>query len=81
VIASEPGLPPLVDRVTFTLPLINSARKVLFLAAGSDKAEAFQAVQRDLERPAKQAITPAGKVRPDHGELQWFVDRTISGSA
>jgi 6-phosphogluconolactonase len=76
VTASEPGvLPPPVNRVTFTFPLINAARRVLFLVAGADKAEAFQTVQRDLEQPLEQAITPAGKVRPTAGELRWFVDR------
>ena len=80
VVASPPGvLPPPVDRVTFTLPLINAAHRVLFLAAGADKAEALQAVRADLEKPPDQAKTPAGKVRPVSGELLWFVDRAAGG--
>lgn len=79
VVSSEPGvLPPPVDRVTFTLPLINAARRILFMTAGPDKAEAFRAVRRDLEQPPEQAVTPAGKVRPTNGELLWFVDRAAA---
>jgi 6-phosphogluconolactonase len=58
IVASVPGtLPPPVDRVTFTLPLINSARNVVFLAAGADKAEMVkQATQGgDIPTPPVQA--------------------------
>lgn len=78
VVASGPGvLPPPVDRVTFTLPLINNARRVLFMVTGVDKAEALRAVRRDLEKPVDAAATPAGKVRPA-GELLWFVDQAAA---
>ncbi len=81
VVASKPGvLPPPVDRVTFTLPLINAARRVLFMAAGADKAEAFQKVRRDLEHSSEQTTTPAGMVCPESGELLWFVDRATAAA-
>lgn len=80
VVSSSPGvLPPPVDRVTFTLPLINATHRVLFMAAGADKAEAFQKVHQDLHEPPEKALTPAGMVRPD-GELHWFVDRAMAGT-
>ena len=55
------------QRVTLTLPAINAARQVLFLAAG--KAGIVQAV---LNEP--DAGYPAQHVRPTTGELVWLVD-------
>jgi 6-phosphogluconolactonase len=57
------------DRVTLTLPVINSARHVFLLVTGSDKAGIVQAV---LEGPAQQL--PAQRVAPGTGELVWLLD-------
>jgi 6-phosphogluconolactonase len=47
-VASGPaGLEPFVDRVTMTLPMLLSARRLVFLVTGSDKAEAARRVFRD----------------------------------
>jgi 6-phosphogluconolactonase len=56
-------------RVTLTLPAINTARHVLFLVSGSDKARIAQAV---LE--GDHGIYPAQQVRPTAGELTWMLD-------
>lgn len=56
----EPGMEPYVPRVTFTYPLIDAAREVLFVVAGADKAEA---VARAFGEPPDPAA-PAGRV-PD----------------
>jgi 6-phosphogluconolactonase len=43
-----PGMPPLVSRITLTLPVVNAAREVLFLVTGEEKADA---VHRALTGP------------------------------
>jgi 6-phosphogluconolactonase len=57
----RPGRPPLVPRLTFTLPLLNAAREVLFLVSGEDK----RAV---VEHPEAY---PAGRVQGDR--VRWLV--------
>ena len=72
VVDSPPGvLPPPVERVTFTFPMINAARQVMFLVAGANKAEAVQDV---LEGNATVEKRPAAGVRPEHGKLVWLLD-------
>jgi 6-phosphogluconolactonase len=73
---SPPGtLPPPVDRVTFTFPSINAARHVLFLVAGSGKAEALRDV---LEGDFLPESRPAVGVRPTAGTLTWMVDEAAA---
>ena len=65
--------PPLVDRVTLTLPVINAARKVAFLAVGADKA---QIIVRILEnRNENGSPLPAQLVQPISGTVTWYVDQ------
>jgi 6-phosphogluconolactonase len=64
------GLAPWVPRVTLTLPVINSAREIVFLVAGGDKAEAVErAFARDPDRAA-----PASLVAPASGRLTVLLD-------
>ncbi len=58
-------------RITFTLLLLNAARKVAFLVSGSDKAPALHEV---LEGKAPGEQFPAKLVRPNPGKLIWFLD-------
>jgi len=67
---SVPKPPP--DRLTFTPPLLNAARNVLFLVTGSDKADALQAVLEGEYQPDEY---PAQIVRPQNGEVVWMVDK------
>jgi 6-phosphogluconolactonase len=55
-------------RMTFTFPLINKARHVIFLVQGENKAN----VVADIYEERKEY--PAGKVYPEEGQLLWFLD-------
>jgi 6-phosphogluconolactonase len=68
-----PKPPP--DRLTFTPPILNAARHVLFLATGADKADALRAV---IEGPDNPDEYPAQIVRPPNGEVTWMVDSAIA---
>ena len=65
-----PGMPPLVSRVTLTLPVVNAAREVVFLVAGEDKAEAVARAFGDAPGPD----APASLVDPDGGSLVLLLD-------
>jgi 6-phosphogluconolactonase len=54
-------------RITFTFPLLNAGRTVLFLVTGEDKAAR-------VEEIAAGADYPAARVKPDQGELVWLLD-------
>ena len=62
-------------RVTFTAPLINAARHVVFLVEGAGKAAALQSV---LEGPFMPETLPSQLIRPA-GSLRWFVDEAAAG--
>jgi 6-phosphogluconolactonase len=62
-------------RITFTLPLLNAARKVMFLVSGTDKAAVLKSV---LESDAPGEQFPAKLVQPDDGTVIWFVDRAAA---
>jgi 6-phosphogluconolactonase len=63
------------DRVTFTAPVLNRAREVLFLVAGNDKAEPLHEV---LEGAPNGDLYPSQTVRPTNGRLVFFVDRAAA---
>ncbi len=62
--------PPLVPRVTLTLPLINWAREIILLVAGEKKAER---VYEALSRRADNAL-PAARLQPVSGRIIWMLD-------
>lgn len=57
-------------RLTFTIPLINQAKCVIFLVSGKDKQRALQAVFNDHDSPYQY---PSKFINPP-GELIWFID-------
>jgi len=64
---------PPVERITLTLPAINKARYVIFLASGSNKREVFQQVVNNPETSSY----PAARVKPS-GRLVWFIDEGLA---
>lgn len=58
-------------RVTFTAPLINAARHVVFLVEGAGKAEMLWRV---IEGPFEPDVLPAQLIQPRPGQLDWLVD-------
>jgi 6-phosphogluconolactonase len=63
------------SRITFTLPVLNAARAVMFLVSGADKAPVLREV---LEGDGPGEKYPSKLVRPANGKLLWFVDRSAS---
>jgi len=62
-------------RITFTLPVLNTARSVVFLVSGTDKADALKNV---LEGEASGEQYPSKLVRPTEGKLIWLIDRAAA---
>ncbi len=69
-----PKPPP--PRLTFTPPLLNAARHVLFLVTGAEKADAVQAVLEGEHQPEEY---PAQLIRPTNGEVTWMLDTSAAG--
>jgi 6-phosphogluconolactonase len=73
VVTSSP-IPPVV-RISLTMDVINAARNVFFLVAGSDKAVILHEVLEDSKNDHPHF--PAAMVKPA-GNLVWFVDDTAN---
>lgn len=63
---------PLIDRVSLTLPAINSAYNIAFIVSGAKKA----AILRRVLQPgsSRDKLLPARLVQPSHGNLLWLLD-------
>ncbi len=59
-------------RATVTYRVLNAARRVVFLAAGYEKAAALR---RTLLPRGPEESTPAARVAPADGEVVWLADR------
>jgi 6-phosphogluconolactonase len=69
-VAAAPGLEPLVERVTMTIPALEAAGQVVFLAIGADKADP---ARRAFAEPPSRA-TPASLVRSAAGTTTAILD-------
>lgn len=58
-------------RITLTAPVVNRAAKVVFLAAGSNKADVLYQVLKGERNPDQY---PSQVIQLPYGELHWFVD-------
>jgi 6-phosphogluconolactonase len=70
-----PAEPPL--RLTLTLPALNHAKQVYFLAAGSKKAGAVRA---GTASASGDLSCPAAMVRPQGGNLIWWIDQSAASA-
>lgn len=64
------------ERITLTVPMLNRARAVFFLATGESKRPAIATV---LGGGPQRLVLPAARVRPA-GRLAWFLDDAAAGS-
>lgn len=64
--------PPLVIRISLTLPALNAAREVWFLVSGAGKANILKRV---LKPEGETDLLPAQQVQPVSGELVFLVDQ------
>ncbi len=72
-VTDAPKPPPC--RLTLTIPVLNAARLVVFMAAGSDKAPA---VREALQGNAPPDQCPARHIRPGPERLAWLVDEAAA---
>ncbi|KAF3333948.1 putative 6-phosphogluconolactonase 1 [Carex littledalei] len=75
-IVDSPRPPP--ERITFTMPVINSACNVAIVAVEDDKADAVRFAVGPIDESVVACLSPARMVDPVDGRLVWFLD---SGAA
>ena len=65
------------DRITFTAPLINRAKGVMFLIAGADKSQALREVMEGNQSPD---LYPSKLIHPACGRSIWWVDQAAAAA-
>lgn len=63
------------SRLTVTVPVLNAARRVVFLVTGGEKAGMVAEVLEGLHVPR---AVPAQAVRPARGQLVWVLDEAAA---
>jgi 6-phosphogluconolactonase len=64
-------------RITLTAPVVNKSACVVFMATGQAKALTLKNV---IEGTADVDKYPSQIIRPEDGELHWFVDEAAAGA-
>ena len=64
-------------RVSFTLPLINDAKHILFLVTGKEKSNILKKI---FTKPVKKPAYPAQLIKPVKGKLFWYLDKAAASS-
>ncbi|CAN5901100.1 6-phosphogluconolactonase [soil metagenome] len=64
-----------MHRVSFTFPLINDAKHIMFVVTGKEKSGILKKI---FTRPIKKSAYPAQLVRPVKGILYWYLDKAAA---
>ena len=75
-VSAEAQLAPLVDRVTMTIPLLSSAKEVVFIVTGADKAPAARAA---FTGPPDRAV-PGSLIRSTNGRTRAILDQEAASA-
>ena len=67
--------PQSMYRITLTAPIINQAKKIIFLTFGQNKANALYEVLEGNRNPGQY---PSQLIQPQKGEVLWFVDEAAA---
>jgi 6-phosphogluconolactonase len=76
VTSGPAGLEPFVERVTMTVPMLLSARQIVFLVAGADKSDA---VERAFTGEVGDAV-PASLLRRSAAPVEVYLDPAAAAS-
>ena len=71
----EQSPPPLVPRLTLTLPVLNASRNLILVVSGERKAERLHQI---LAGEAGASQLPASRLKPEDGRLLWLLDRAAA---
>jgi 6-phosphogluconolactonase len=71
--AAVKGGEPDVERITLTYPVLNRARRIVFLVTGEGKAAAVRHVLTGA-----LPVLPAQLIRPQAGHITWVLDRAAA---
>jgi 6-phosphogluconolactonase len=69
LVISVKGGDPYVSRLTMTFPVLNHAKRIIFMVSGKNKADIVKTI---LEFP--KAKLPAQRIQPLNGTLTWLLD-------